>query len=75
VSKRRRSSTTAHRLEAYGASRDKRAGRNDEARTSATSSSPGSYDDVIGKTNARSPRWFVRHVRQVCDGGVSRSGS
>jgi hypothetical protein len=25
-------------------------------RTSATSSSPGSYDDVIGETNARSPR-------------------
>ena len=38
-------------------------------------SSRGAYDDVSVEVNAKSPRWFARNVRQVCDDPSSRSGT
>jgi hypothetical protein len=66
-------SKTAHLLEPHGASHNNRAGRHTEP-ASTTSSSRGADDDVTCEMNAKSPRWFARNVRQVCDGAVSRSG-
>src|SRR6516164_11296053 len=41
---------------------------------STTSSSPRSPDDARDEGSVRSPKWFTRKVRQVCDGRLVRSG-
>ena len=61
-------------MEAHSASRNDEAGRNDKPQASTTLSSSGAYDDVTREMNAKSPRWFPKNVRQVCDGAISRSG-
>ena len=38
------------------------------------SSSPRASDDATHEVKVRSPKWFTRKVRQVCDGPVARSG-
>src|SRR6266550_7318593 len=65
-------STTADCLAAHNPSSDNGIGWNEKPEASTTSSSSGADDDITGGMNARSPRWFAKNVRQVCDGAVGR---
>jgi hypothetical protein len=53
-------------------SSDNGLGWNEKPEASTTSSSSGADDDITGGMNAKSPRWFAKNVRQVCDGAVGR---
>jgi hypothetical protein len=66
------SSTTADRLVVDEPSKNDRTGQHDKPEASTTSSSPGAGDDLTGGMNAKSPRWFAKNVRQVCDRAVGR---
>jgi hypothetical protein len=65
---------TAHGLDAHGTSPDDARRPSENTLPSTTLSSSKASDNVFVQLRIRSSKWFVRNVRQVCDGTVGRLG-